>query len=183
LERIHTDRLGEQIERLAHHTLRGELWDKAAGFFRQAGLRAVAQAAYREAVAHLEQALGALRRLPEARQTTELIIDIHLDLSNALEGFDWARQGEPVHEAEVLARALGDQHRLARIASFMANQCWGTGDYNEAVKFGREALSIARTLGDRSIEVAATSWLGVTHLARGEFSDAAALLERNVSVG
>jgi class 3 adenylate cyclase/tetratricopeptide (TPR) repeat protein len=180
IERLHADRLGEQIERLAHHALRGELWEKAVAYLRQAGLRAVAQAAYREAVAHLEQALGALRRLPRTRQTTELIIDIHLELWNAFEGFDWARQGESAHEAEVLARALGDQDRLARIVSFMANQCWGTGDYNEAVRFGREALSIARTLGDRSIEVAATSWLGVTHLARGEFSDAAALLERNV---
>src|SRR5262249_4620908 len=29
IERLHADRLGEQIERLAHHALRGELWEKA----------------------------------------------------------------------------------------------------------------------------------------------------------
>jgi class 3 adenylate cyclase/tetratricopeptide (TPR) repeat protein len=182
IERLHADRLGEQIERLAHHALRGERWDKAAAYLRQAGLRAVAQAAYREAVAYLEQTLGALRRLPETRQTTELTIDIHLDLWNALEAVDWARQMEVLHEAEVRARALGDQDRLARIATLMANQCGTTGDYNEAVRFGQEALSIAHTLGDRSIEVAATSWLGVTHVARGEFSEAATLLVRNAAL-
>ena len=44
----------------------------------------MARAANREAIAHLEQALEALRRLPETRETTELTIDIRIDLRNAL---------------------------------------------------------------------------------------------------
>ncbi len=82
----------------------------------------------------------------------------------------------------MLARALGDQHRLGRIATFMVTQCLLTGDYDGAVRFGREALAIARTLGDRAIEVVATSFLGNAHAVRGEFSDAAILLERNVAL-
>ena len=183
IERLSPERVAEQAERLAHHALRGEVWDKAVTYLRQAGLRAMARAANREAIAHLEQALGTLRRLPEVRETTELTIDIRIDLRNALNPLgEWARMGEHLHEAEVLTRTLGDQHRLARIATFMANQCLLTGDYDEAVRFGQEALSIARTLGDRSIEVLATSFLGMTHVARGEFSDAATLLERNVTL-
>jgi tetratricopeptide (TPR) repeat protein len=64
----------------------------------------------------------------------------------------------------------------------MVSQCRVTGDYDEAVRFGQEALTIARTLGDRAIEVVATSLLGLTHVARGEFSAAATLLERNVAL-
>jgi tetratricopeptide (TPR) repeat protein len=64
----------------------------------------------------------------------------------------------------------------------MVTQCRVTGDYDESVKFGQEALSLARTLGDRPIEVVATSLLGLTHLTRGEFSAAATLLERNVAL-
>jgi class 3 adenylate cyclase/tetratricopeptide (TPR) repeat protein len=183
IERLSIEHVTEQAERLAHHALRGGLWDKAIAYLRQAGLRAMARGANREAVAHLEQALGTLRHLPETRETTELTIDIHIDLRNARDPLgDWARIGEHLHEAEGLARTLGDQHRLARIATFMASQCRDTGDYDEAVRFGHEALSIARTLGDRSIEVLATSHLGLTHAARGEFSDAATLLERNVAL-
>src|SRR5439155_12584534 len=108
---------------------------------------------------------------------------VRIDLRNALLWLgDRASIGEHLHEAEVLARSLGDQHRIARIAAFMVNQCLAVGDYDEAVRFGQEALSIARTLGDRSIEVVATSNLGITHVARGEFSDAAAVLERNVAL-
>ena len=64
----------------------------------------------------------------------------------------------------------------------MVFQCLISGDYDEAVRFGQEALTIARTLGDRSIEVVATTLLGETHAARGDFSVAATLLERNVAL-
>src|SRR5438445_1214282 len=183
IEQLAPERVAEQTERLAHHALRGGLWEKAVAYLRQAGLRAMVRAANREASAHLELALGAIRRLPETRETTELTIDIHIDLRNALLALgDRARMADHLHEAEVLARTLGDPHRLGRIATFMVNLCVITGDYDQAVRFGQEALSIARTLGNRSIEVVATSNLGITHVARGEFSDAATLLERNVAL-
>src|SRR2546428_12692386 len=160
IERLSTERVAEQAERLAHHALHGELWEKAGAYLRQAGLRAMARAAYREAIAHLEQALGALRRLPETRETTELTIDIRIDLWNALIPLgDRARMGEHLHEAEVLARTLGDQHRLGRIATFMVIQCLVTGDYDKAVRFGQEALGIPRTPRARSSEVVPTSFL------------------------
>jgi tetratricopeptide (TPR) repeat protein len=108
---------------------------------------------------------------------------MHLDLRNALTPLgDWARMGDHLHEAEVLARSLGDQHRLGRIATFMVLQCVFSGDYDRAIGFGQEALTIARTLGDRSIEVVATTFLGRAHLTRGEFGDAVTFLEQNVAL-
>jgi tetratricopeptide (TPR) repeat protein len=143
----------------------------------------MAQAANREAIAHLEQALGALSHLPQVRETTELTVDIQLDLRNALSPLgDLARTGEHLYEVEGLARTLGDPHRLGRIASLMVIHCVAAGDYAEAIRFGQEALTIARTLGDRSIEVIATTFLGQAHDARGELSEAATLLERNVAL-
>jgi DNA-binding NtrC family response regulator/tetratricopeptide (TPR) repeat protein len=182
IERLSAERIAEQSERLAHHATRGELWEKAVGYLRQAGLRAMARAANHDAVAHLEEALRALRRLPEVRARTERAIDIHVDLRNALIPLgEWARMRDHLYAADVLARTLGDEHRLAWIASFMVTQHLNTGDYDEAVRFGQEAIAIARTLGDRSIEVRVTTTLGETHAARGEFGDAVAVLEQNVA--
>src|SRR5262249_8304938 len=65
LEALAGDRLAEQIERLAHHALRGEVWDKAVAYCRQAGTKAAEHSAYREAVTYIEQALQALPHLPE----------------------------------------------------------------------------------------------------------------------
>ena len=54
----------------------------------------------------------------------------------------------------------------------MVNQRLSSGDYAEAIRFGQEALSIARTLGDRSLEIIPALPLGMTYIARGELNEA-----------
>ena len=61
IEALYPERLTEQIERLAHHALRGEVWGRAVGYLRQAGAKASARSANRETVACFEQALEAWR--------------------------------------------------------------------------------------------------------------------------
>ena len=67
LETLAADRLAEQAERLAHHALRGEVWDKALAYCRQAGEKAMTRSAFQEAVTCFEQALVASQRLPRQR--------------------------------------------------------------------------------------------------------------------
>lgn len=55
----------------------------------------------------------------------------------------------------------------------------GTGDFDEALRFGQEALTIAEALGDRPIEIVASHFLGMAHRVRGDFGNAIPLLERN----
>ena len=83
IEAVHASRLSEQVERLAHHAFRAEAWDKAVRYLRQAGAKAFARSANREAVAYLEQALAALSHLPEGRATVEQGIDIRFELRNS----------------------------------------------------------------------------------------------------
>ncbi len=84
IERTSAERLGEQTERLAYHALRGELWEKAFGYLRQAGARARAHSAYREAVPLLEQSLEVLRRLPETGETIDQAIEARIELRSSL---------------------------------------------------------------------------------------------------
>src|SRR5205823_13341497 len=49
LEALSAERLAEQVERLAHHAVRGEVWDKAVAYCWQAGTKAAGHSAYREA--------------------------------------------------------------------------------------------------------------------------------------
>ncbi len=67
LETLAGDRLADQVERLADHAVRGEVWDKALLYCRQAGAKAMERSASREAVGCYEQALAALEHLPEQR--------------------------------------------------------------------------------------------------------------------
>src|SRR5262245_53565246 len=84
LEALAGDRLTEQVERLAHHALRGELWDKAVRYCWQAGAKAMARSAYSEAVEYFEQALSAVPHVPEQRDTLAQAIDLRLALRSAL---------------------------------------------------------------------------------------------------
>ena len=118
LERLAPDRLTEQVERLAHHALRGEAWDKALRYCRQAGTRVAAQSAYREAVTYYEQALMALRHLPDSRDLREQAIDVRLDLRTALIVLgDFGRLLDHLREAETLAEALHDHRRLGWVSA------------------------------------------------------------------
>ena len=127
-ERLYADRLTEQAERLAQHALRGEVWDKAVAYCRQAGTKALARSALREAVACFEQALAALRHLPESRATQEQAIDLRLDLRNALWALGEIRQMlDYLREAATLAEALDDQPRLGRVSAYMCRYLQGDG--------------------------------------------------------
>ena len=119
LEATSPDRVAEQVERLAQHALRGEVWDKALAYFRQAGERAMARSAHHEAVGYFDQALHALAHLPAQRETHEQAVDLRLALRSALlPALDSERILACLCEAEALAVTLDDHRRLGQSQAF-----------------------------------------------------------------
>src|SRR5215813_10258890 len=106
----------------------------------RSGTRPFAHSAFREAVACFEQALAALQHLPERRDTVEQAIDVRFDLRNALQQLG---DREPIldhlHQAEALAQAVGDQHRLGRVLSYMTRHFWDIAGYDRAIAAGESA--------------------------------------------
>jgi class 3 adenylate cyclase/tetratricopeptide (TPR) repeat protein len=181
LEALAPERVAEPVERLAHHALRGEVWDKAVTYCRQAGARAWDRAAFREALAAFEQALQALVHLSEPGDTRGLALDLRLALGGALNPLgEHGRQLALLGEAEVLARALDDRARLGRVLAQMANVRRITGDSDGALAAGRQAFEIAAALGDSALQAQASHVLGLVYHAIGAFDRAAVLLRRNV---
>jgi class 3 adenylate cyclase len=84
LETLASDRWDECVDHLAQHAVRGQVWDKALTYCRQAGAKAMGRSAYPEAMVSFEQALAALSHLPESRDTLEQAIDLRFDLRNAV---------------------------------------------------------------------------------------------------
>jgi tetratricopeptide (TPR) repeat protein len=171
----------DQVERLAYHALRGEVWDKAVTYCQQAGTRANVRAAFREAVASFEHALQALAHLPESGDTRMLAIDLRLALGDALTPLgEYGRCLALLGEAEALARGLDDRARLGQVLSWMALVRRITGDPDGAMAASRQALDLAVALGDRALQVEAVHRLGQTYSAIGDFGRAVELLRRNV---
>jgi len=170
IETLHRDRLGEHVERLAHHALRGELGEKAIDYLRQAGLKAAAQSALPDARTWFEQALGVLQALPENRSTLEQGFEIRLGLRAVLTQLGELRPAlESMREAEALAERLNDEGRRGRVHAFMMHAHSLLGELDEALATGTHALEIARRLGDLPLRLLATPLLLQAHYHRGEY--------------
>jgi class 3 adenylate cyclase/tetratricopeptide (TPR) repeat protein len=168
IERLYPDRFTDQVERLAHHAFRGEVWEQAVAYLRQAGAKAFARSANQEALASFEQALTALAHLPETRETRDQAIDVRFELRNAL--FPLAEFGRIegyLREAEALAQTLGDQRRLGWVWTYMSGHQVATGGHTaNAHGFAQRAEAIGETLGDDPLKVAALYYLILAgHLA------------------
>ena len=181
-ERLYADRLSEQADRLAQHAFRGEVWDKAVTYGRQAGTRAFARSAFREAVGCFEQALAALQHLPEHRETVEQAIDVRFDLRNALQQLgDRGPILDHLHHAETLAQALGDQQRLGRVLSYLTRHFWDIAGYDRAIAAGERALAIAAALGDVGLQAVTQCFLGQIYHFLGDYGRALDILRQNVA--
>ena len=181
LEALAPEQVAEQVERLAHHAVRGEVWGKAVTYCQQAGARANDRAAFREAVASFEQALQALAHLPESGDTRMLALEIRLALGRPLRVLgEYGRQLTLLGEAEALARALDDRARLVRVLALMAHTLNMTGDPDGAIATGRQALELAAALGDSALQEQASQHLGQIYYFLGDFGRAAELLRWNV---
>src|SRR5262249_17528247 len=157
------ERMGEQVERLAHHALRGEVWDKAVTYCQQAGARADDRTAFREAVAAYEQALQALAHLPEDGDTRGLALALRFALGTSPVPVGGVRRGLALWgEAEALARALDDRARLVQGLAKRGQVLTITGDTDGAIAAGRHALDRAAELGDSAMQAYASYLLGQT---------------------
>jgi tetratricopeptide (TPR) repeat protein len=173
LEQHHADRLAEQVDRLAHHAVRSEVWDKAVVYLQQAGAKAHGRSANREAVASFEQALEALAHLPETRDTREQAIDLRLNLRGALTTFgDFGRILSLLREADSLATVLDDTHRLGWIAASMAQYFLYLGDYERAIAAGQRALALAAASSEVGVRIGTNVYMSGAYHSLGDYQRA-----------
>ncbi|PON19041.1 hypothetical protein C2W62_04825 [Candidatus Entotheonella serta] len=175
------DRQADMAEMLAQHALKGELRDKASAYFTRAGIHAMAQSAYHEAITAYEQALQSLEHLPENPSRRERAIDLRLLLHAAL-----MRSGNPARsmavlsEAQPIAEALDDAYRLGWIASYLSTHRFMAGDTDGALAQGQRAQALADTCEDEALQVDVRLHLGQAYHARGDYATAMAVLTPNL---
>jgi class 3 adenylate cyclase/DNA-binding winged helix-turn-helix (wHTH) protein/tetratricopeptide (TPR) repeat protein len=169
-------------ELLAHHALRGERWDQAVAYFRQAGDKALTRSAYREAGAAFEQALIALQHLPDSRDTSEQAIDLRLALRTALRPLgDFGRILAYLREAETLATALDDPHRLGWVLVFLSGHFYQRGAHDQAVTASERALTLATASGDVVPQALANDRLGLIYRVQGDYRRAIDCFKKTVA--
>ena len=182
LETLYANDLAPHYVALSRHCQQGALWDKAFTYLRQSGNTASMRAAHREAVACFDQALVALRHLPDSRTAQEQGIDVRFALRNSLAALG---EYEPLlahlRDAQATARALGDRLRLGWVSAYLTNGLFAHGENESAIASGDHAHGIAVTLGDVRLEIAANLFLGQACHAVGQYRRGADLLRHSVA--
>ena len=118
LEALAGDRLDDQVERLAQHALRGEVWDRGPGVLPAGGGQSPGALGPPRGSGCFEQALSTLPHLPETRDPCAGHRPPTRPALGARLLGDFGRVLAYLREAESLAAALDDQHRLGQVSVF-----------------------------------------------------------------
>ena len=180
LENTADEKAHGDVETLAHHAFRGELWDKAVLYLGQTGAKALACCASRDAAAFLERGLQALEHLPEAPEKLATGIDLRLQLRNALFLLgDTPKLHRYLLEAESLAQTLGDHRRTGRVLNFLCSYAGIAGDPEAAIEYGKRVLALPRD-DDNTATVVAHYYLGAAYNKMGNYLEAIEVLGRGM---
>jgi class 3 adenylate cyclase/tetratricopeptide (TPR) repeat protein len=182
IERLHADRLVEQIERLAHHAILGQLPEKVVSYCRLAGTKAATRSALQDARVWFEQVLSTLEELPESRSRREQAFEIRLELRPVLSQLGEVLQvRERLSEAATLAEGLHDDRRRGRVWALMTNMHSAFDELDEALLTGTRALEMAERLGDLKLRILTTTYLEQAHYYRGDYERVVELATDNLA--
>lgn len=160
------------VEDLARHFQDAGDWEKTLRYATLAGEHASAVYAPVPALEHFDRALGAAAQLP-AVPTAPLYLKRGA-AHEAVGNFDAARQD--YEAAGERARASGDQ-RTQWQATLDLGLLWASRDYERAGEIIREAVTLARQLGDAAAEARSLNRLGNWYSNVGNFAEASRLSE------
>jgi len=185
IERTHADRLTEQVELLAHHAVRGGGGEKAVRYLRQAGEKAAARSATREAIGFFEEALRVLSELPETSENLSAALDVHIAMGPAQIALDGAAapQVEATYRRALeLVERLGDVSRRFLVIWGLWFISYTLGRYAAAREAGQRLLEEAERGDDSGRLLEAHHAMWPTLLAMGESAAAVPHMERGVAI-
>jgi len=188
IERLYADRLSEQVEQLAHHAVRGEVWDRAVMYLREAGTKAFGRSTNVEAIGYFTQGLGFVAKLPPGREQMRQELRLHLALGPALQatrGFGVSEVERAYSRARELCEELGEPIELFQALWGLWLHTIGRGRHAAARPLAEELLAVAERLGDPTLRLeahhamsASTLWVGDPEATRRNGEHGVALYDR-----
>jgi class 3 adenylate cyclase/tetratricopeptide (TPR) repeat protein len=170
-----------QPETLAHHLTEAGLFEKAIGYWLQAGKNAALRSANVEAIAHLRRGIEVTARLPEGETRNRSELDHQLVLgpcliamhgpaeSTALATFDRARE---------LCEQLAKPPEYLQVMFWLATASVVRGDLQKALEAVAALLSAAQARDDRPALINAIRLQAMILFFLGRIVDARAVIER-----
>lgn len=153
---------------------------KTAYYSERAGRLAYENAANREAVGYLSDALDALKRLPPTPQIQARIVDVTLMLTRA-NAFLMLVPPEPLlSEAERLAATLNDEVRLARVQGAFGSYHYMRGQMPQAFAYFYKSIAAAEKHGLEDVLMLPYNIIGRAMAVNGSYASSNANLAKGI---
>jgi len=188
IERLYPDRLSELVEQLAHHAVRGEVWDRAVMYVREAGTKAFRRSSNDEAIKYFTQGLEMIGKLPPGHEQRRQELRLLLALGPALQatrGFGVSEVARAYSRARELCEELGAPTELFQALWGLWLHTIGQGRQAAARRLAEELLGVAERLGNPTLRLEAhhamgpsTLWVGEPEATRRHGEHAMALYDR-----
>ena len=169
IERLYPERREEFLERLAHHALGAEDWERAAVYLRDAAFRAVDLNAYAKASQFFDRAISSLDKLEPTRERIMFGIDLRTSVRSA---FSITGRLDAVYsslsEALAATEDIGDNSRLMAVLAHLSYLNSTFGHNARGLENAEELHRRATAAGDdryvyEAACAAATSCLFLSH--------------------
>jgi class 3 adenylate cyclase/tetratricopeptide (TPR) repeat protein len=170
----------DHLEKLAHHALQGELWEKAANYLELAATKAAGRSANQAAASYYYSSLAALQHLPQDMDALRRAVDIRLELRNPLfllGQFDELHSN--LRAAEAIAEKIVDHKRLGRVLNFLVGYYGVIADHHRSIESGTRALQINRD--DVELNTVTHYYMGVALHHTGQYDQSITMLNRALS--
>jgi predicted ATPase len=177
------ERAGEHAAVLAVHFARGRDTARAVRYMQQAADTALGRHAYREAMAHITDALDLLHTLPKTpeRLRHELTLQIMLGPAvSAVKGYVAVEQA--YLRAHQLCQQVGDVLELFRVLHGLRVLYLQRAELPRAYEMGAQCLTLAQRQRDPALLEAAHQGLGTVLFWRGEFAQARTHMEAGIAL-
>jgi predicted ATPase len=174
-----------QPETLAHHLTEAGLFEKAMGYWLQAGKKAAMRSANLEAIAHSQRGIETLGHLADGAERDRLELDFQLALGPCLIAIQGPASNKAVAtfaRARELCERLGEPPEYLQVMFWLATVSVVRGELPQALEAVAALLSAAEARGDRPALINAIRGRAMILFFLGRIVEAREAIERAVEV-
>ena len=183
IESIYTDRLSELFGVLAYHFTRAGQWAKALDYLLAAAHQAEQSFATREALALYEEAKGAAEQLAGGVAAAATLIAIHEAKARLyFVTSDFERSRAEAERILPLARLTGDAVKEGEALATIAWAATWQRNLEAAVRFARDALTVAEPAGAVAVQGRAYFTIGFVRGVSGVLDESRDSLDKAISL-
>jgi DNA-binding SARP family transcriptional activator/class 3 adenylate cyclase/predicted ATPase len=185
IETVAHGRIDEQIERLAHHAIKGNLWEKAVRYLDRAASKAIQRSAHRQALTFLGQGLELIPKLADAHARLKIELDYQKAIgvaTMAAKGWGAQEVSDAYLRARTLAEQLGDSRELFVVLRGQGQFHMIRGEVRIARELGERCIELARGADDPALEIETHHLFWSNSFFMGDYADAGHHSERGVAL-